>query len=215
MRRALFIAAAVATAAAPALGHAQSVGRVELTMFGGAGATQSLSQPGLDRSAGPTFLGGIEIARPTHPGLLGRLAMSAEGGFASQKFAVDQNVVGGDVHTVHAALSLRMALADRSAGAGRLVPYALVGAAWGRPSTRFVLSESSQSTPGASFEQVTHENVPGAIFGAGIGWLTPRAAIRAEARWMSLYTSEGATSTLPLVLMIAVPLHRYGSSNES
>ena len=208
MRRALIVATAGTRAVAPAFVLAQSVGRVELTMFAGAGATQSLSQPGLDRSAGPTFLGGIEIARPTHPGLLGRLAMSAEGGFASQKFAADQTVVSGDVHTVHAALSMRVALLDRSSGAGRLVSYALAGAAWGRPSTRFVLSESSQSTPGASFEQVTHENVPGAIFGAGIGWLTPRAAIRAEARWMSLYTSKGATSTLPLVLMIAVPLHR-------
>jgi len=208
VRRALIVATAVTVAVAPAFLLAQSAARVELTMFAGAGATQSLSQPGLDRGAGPTFLGGIEIARPTHPGLLGRLAMSAEGGFASQKFSVDQSVVSGDVHTVHAALSLRVAFLDRSAGAGRLVPYALAGAAWGRPSTRFVLSESSQSTPGAGFEQVTHENVPGAIVGAGIGWLTPRAAIRAEARWMSLYTSEGATSTLPLVLMIAVPLHR-------
>lgn len=215
MSRTLLIAV-VAMAAAPAFLHAQSagasaasaVGGLELTLFAGAGRTLSLSQPDLDRAAGPIFVGGIELARPAHPGLLGRLALRAEGGFASQDFNVDQKVVGGDVQTVHAALALRLALIGQGARASRLVPYALAGAAWGRSSTRFVLNQDPQSTPGAGFEQVTHENVPGAIVGAGIGWHTQRVAVRAEARWMALATTDGTSSTLPVLVTIAVPLYR-------
>jgi hypothetical protein len=198
--RGLFVAAALATAV-PTLLRAQSV-----TVFGGAGAAQSLSQPGLDRNAGPTVVGGIELARPQHSGIVGRLALRAEGGFTSQSF--DENVVSGDVHTIHAALALRVALAGRGAGSGRLVPYAVAGGVWARPSTRFVLSEDPRSTPGARFEQVTHENVPGTMLGAGVAWLTQRAALRAEARWMSLLGTDGVTSTLPVIVTIAVPLHR-------
>jgi hypothetical protein len=88
------------------------------------------------------------------------------------------------------------------------VPYALAGAAWGRPSTRFELNNAPQTTPGAGFTQVTHENVPGAIVGAGVAWRLQRVAVRAEARWVALHTAEGASSTVPLVVTIAVPLRR-------
>ena len=204
MNRALFVAATL-LAAAPAFVHAQSV---ELSAFAGAGATQSLSQPGVDRSAGPTFLGGIELARPTHAGLLGRVSLRAEAGFASQRLSVDGDVVSGDVHTVHGALALRVALAHPQVGARRFEPYAVVGAAWARPSTRFALTENPGSTPGARFEQVTHENVPGTMLGAGVAWVTQRAAVRGEARLMSLLSSDGTTSTLPVFITIAVPVRR-------
>ena len=137
MRRVLFVAAALATSAAPTLLHAQSP---QLTFFAGAGATQSLSQPGIDRRAGPTIIGGVEIAHPALHGLLGRLALRAEGGFSSQSLDVNQDVVSGDVHTVHAALGLRIALLGRGVAVARLMPYALAGAVWARPSTRFALS---------------------------------------------------------------------------
>ena len=185
---------------------AQATNRMELTLFAGAGGTMSLSQPGLDRTAGPTWVGGIELARPSLSGLAGRLALRAEGGLASQEFNIDQDVLSGDVHTVHVALAMQLAFRD--AKASGLVPYALAGAAWGRPSTRFELNNDPQTTPGAGFTQVTHENVPGAIVGAGVAWRMPRVAVRAEARWMALRTSEGASSTLPLMVTIALPLRR-------
>jgi hypothetical protein len=214
LRRALFVAAAVATAAAPGYVCGQSAdasaarahGPVDLTFFVGAGGTVSRSQPGLDRSAGPTFVAGVELARPGHLGLLGHLALRAEGGFASQGFASDQGAVDGDVQTVHAALALRADFARW--GVGRVVPYALAGAVWGRPSTRFALNEVGQGTPGARFEQVTHENVPGAIVGGGIAWQMQRVALRAETRWMALATAERASSTLPVMVTIAVPLNK-------
>ena len=204
MTRRLLIAMTL-SATAPTFLHAQST---ELTFFAGAGATQSLSQPGIDRRAGPAVVGGVELARPSLHGLLGHLALRAESGFSSQSLDVNPDVVSGDVHTMHAAVAVRVALLGRSAAIARLMPYALAGAAWARPSTRFALSEDPSGTPGARFEQVTHENVPGTIVGAGVAWLTPRAAIRAEARWMALYTAERTTSTLPLVLTIALPLRR-------
>jgi hypothetical protein len=193
-------------AAAPSGVHAQATHRMELTLFAGAGGTVSLSHPGLDRTAGPTWVGGIELARPALSGLAGRLALRAEGGFASQEFKIDQDVLSGDVHTVHAALAVQLAFRD--AEASRVVPYAFAGAAWGRPSSRFELNNDPQTTPGAGFTQVTHENVPGAIVGAGVAWRMPRVAVRAEARWMALRTAEGASSTLPLMVTIAVPLRR-------
>ena len=206
MRRTLCIAAAVAMTAAPSGVYSQAANRMELTLFAGAGGTMSLSQPGLDRTAGPTYVGGIELARPSRSGLAGRVALRAEAGFASQEFSIDQNVLSGDVHTVHVALAVQLAFRD--AEASGLLPYALAGVAWGRPSTRFELNNDPQTTPGAGFTQVTHENVPGAIVGAGVAWRTPRVAVRAESRWMALRTSEGASSTLPLVVTIAVPLRR-------
>jgi hypothetical protein len=197
---------AAAMSAAPGFLHAQATHRLELTLVAGAGRTVSLAQPGVDRSAGPTFVGGIELARPALSGLLGRLSLRLESGFASQDFEVDDGAVSGDVQTVHAALALRVDLWGRAAR--RLTPYALAGAAWARPSTRFELHIDPQTTPGAGFEQVTHENVPGAIVGAGVAWQTRPAQVRVEARWMTLRTSERVTSSLPVAITLAVPLRR-------
>lgn len=215
MRPAFLSAVAVLAGTAPATALAQrtdapapaTAPRTALTLFVGGGGVFAGSHPGFDRSTGAALVGGAEIARPTHGGLLGRLALRVEGGLAYQDLSVGGAVVEGDVRTAHGALALRVGL-GRSGEAARLVPYALAGAVVARPSSRVTLSEAPHSTPGARFEQVSHETVPGALVGAGVAWRVRHASLRAEARWMSLATADRRTTAVPLVLSLAVPLGR-------
>jgi hypothetical protein len=203
-------AAAILVVVAAPVALAQSRGtaaRTEFTLFAGAGGAVAGSNPGIDRSTGAAFVGGAEVGRPGRAGLLGRLALRLEGGYASQGFAMDGDVIGGDVQTVHGALALRVGV-GRGGAPGRLAPYALAGAVVARPSTRVALREDPRSTPGARFEQVTHETVPGALLGAGVEWRAWRAALRAEARWMTIATTDRRTTMIPLLLTIALPVGR-------
>jgi hypothetical protein len=207
MRVALSAAAMLVLAAPAALAQGSAADRTELTLFAGAGGVVAGSNPGIDRSTGAAFVGGAEVARPGRAGVLGRLALRLEGGFASQGFAMDGDVIDGDVQTVHGALALRVGV-GRGAAPARLAPYALAGAVVARASTRVALSEDPRSTPGARFEQVTHETVPGALLGAGVEWRAWRAAVRAEARWVAIATADRRTTTIPLLLTIALPVGR-------
>jgi hypothetical protein len=214
--RALIATAAVVTVVGPAALCAQSTrtsaapatSRTEVTLFGGGGGVLPGSQPGFDRGAGTAVVAGVELARPALPGLIGRVALRAEGGFAAQDLALPADVADGDVHTPHAALAARVSLLGRHGGPRRLLPYLVLGGTWARPSTRLALREDPRATPGARFEQVTHENVAGILAGGGLAWQARRVAVRAEARWLSLATHGSATTLVPVLLTVAVPLHR-------
>lgn len=181
---------------------------MELNFVAGGGGLFAGSRPEFDRAAGPLFVGGIEVARPANPGLMGRLSLRAEGGVAKQELSGVQTNLEGDVQTVYAALAVRVTLVGGGERARPVGPYLVAGAAWARPSTRVALREDPRTTPGARFEQISHENVPGAVLGAGVLWRGDRVALSAEARWMSLATAGATTSTLPLLVTIAVPLRR-------
>jgi hypothetical protein len=213
VRRALAFAAlsaalAAAALAGPAALHAQAARGPELTLFGGGGGVFPGSQPGMARSAGLAVVGGLELGWPSRPGLAGRLALRAEGGLATQAEDFGGDVAEGDVHTPHAALAARLDLLGRRSGARRLMPYLVAGGAWARPSTRLALREDAGATPGARFEQITHESVAGALAGGGLAWQGRRASLRAEARWLALATDGAATTLVPVVLTLAIPLHR-------
>lgn len=203
-RRAAFLAALLAFAASPALaqGSARRAGGSELAIILGGGGAFAGSQGSVDRNAGPLLLGGIELRQRWRPGFAGRLALRLEGGFTSQGLSSGGAIADGDVQTVHAAALLSAAVIDR----GRFESYALAGPVWSRASTKLAFGAPANETPGAEFEQTTHETAWGAVLGVGAGWRIGWAAVRLEARWMSLATDD-VTTMVPVVLSVAVPLH--------
>lgn len=202
--RAALLAALVASVASPALAQdaAPRVGGSELAIIVGGGGAFAGSQGGVDRDVGPLLLGGIELRQPWRSGFAGRLALRLEGGFTSQGLSSSSDFVDGDAHTVHVAALLSAALMNR----GRFESYALAGPAWSRASTKLVFDAPATETPGAEFEQTTHETAWGAVLGVGAGWRIRSAAVRLEARWMSIATTK-STTMVPVVLSVAVPLH--------
>lgn len=169
-----------------------------------AGGAFAASQPGFDRSTGSAWFAGIELTQPWRTGVAGRLGLRLESGVASQSLSSSSGLVSGDVQTVHAAALVSVALAPR----GPLDLYALAGPVWSRPSTRLVLDAGSAQVPGAGFAQTTHETAPGVLLGVGAGWGVRAATLRVEARWISLATHGKSTTMVPVVVSIAVPLHR-------
>jgi hypothetical protein len=193
---ALLLPVATSRAQAPAAPQAVSV-------FAGVGGAFALSQPQFDRGAGTSVVAGLEFAPfAAASGIARRLGLRIEGGFTQQQFSHQSTVIGGDVQTVHAALAVRASLAR----AGGFSTYALAGGVWARPSTRVTLNASPDATPGARFEQTTHESVPGALVGVGAGWHRGWATLRAEVRWMSLATSQKTTTMLPAMITMSVPV---------
>jgi hypothetical protein len=170
-------------------------------IVGGGGAVVG-SQGGVDRDAGPMLLGGIELRQPWRSGFAGRLALRLEGGFTSQGLSSSSDFLDGDAQTVHIAMLFSAALMSR----GRFESYALWGPAWSRASTKLVFDAPANETPGAEFEQTTHETAWGAVLGVGAGWRIRSTAVQLEARWMSLATTK-STTMIPVVLSVAVPLH--------
>jgi opacity protein-like surface antigen len=169
----------------------------------GAGGAFALSQPGVDRRAGSAFVGDLE-ARPWTTGFASRVGLRVEGGFMSQSLSSSGGPVSGDVQTVHAAALVSVAFAP----AGRFTPYVIAGPAWGRPSTKLVVNATAEGMPSVSFAQTTHENVGGAVAGVGATWRVRAAAMRLEARWMSLATTDKSTAVAPVLLSVVVPLRR-------
>lgn len=175
-----------------------------LRVVAGAGGAFAGSQPGFDRSTGSALFAGIELAQPWRAGLAGRFGLRLEGGVASQKLSSSSGLVSGDVQTVHGAALASFALTQR----GAFDSYVLAGPMWSRPSTRLVLQAGSAQMPGANFEQTTHETAPGVLLGIGAGWRLHSTTLRVEARWISLATTDKSTTMVPVVVSIAVPLHR-------
>ena len=207
MNRPLATAALVAVltaGAGPASARAQqgTAGSALALVVGGGGAF-AVSQPGFDRSTGAAFIAGLEISQPWRAGAAGRLGLLLEGGYASQDLS-SSPTVSGDVQTVTGAALLRVAVTPRT----RLGAYLLAGPVWARPSTRIVLNATGGQVPGAGFEQTTHETAPGVLLGVGAGWQVDAATVRVEARWMSLATANKSTTMVPVILTVAVPLHR-------
>ncbi|HVZ77750.1 MAG TPA: hypothetical protein VG818_07210 [Gemmatimonadaceae bacterium] len=202
MTRRLLVGAAL-LALPLASSHAQVPAMPAVSVFAGAGGAFALSQPQFDRSTGTAAVAGLEVAPFSGAtGFVQRLAIRLEGGFTKQEFAHRSSVLGGDVQTVHAALALQAPLVQ----AGGLFTYALAGGAWARPSTRITLNATGSTTPGAAFEQTSHETVPGALLGVGAGWRYGAASLRAEVRWLSLATTQKATSMLPALVTVSFPV---------
>lgn len=205
VRLAALVAALTAWSAAPA--SAQNAGQrgngIEFALTAGVGGAFALAPDNLDRDTGPMFLGGIELRHRDWSGIAGRLALRIEGGFTSQGLASSSSFVDGDVQTVHAAALLSLTLIDR----GRFEAYALAGPTLSRLSTNFELDAPASETPGSAFNQTTHESAPGLALGVGAGWRIGSASVRVETRWMSAATTE-STTMVPVVLSLAIPLHR-------
>jgi hypothetical protein len=190
----------------PVSAHAQDAVKPSdgsaFTIIAGVGGVFAGSQDGVDRHTGPVVLGGIEYRQPWRSDFARRLALRVEGDFTSQGLA-SNGFVSGDVKAVYGAALLSVAMFAR----GRFESYALAGPVWSRLSTKLVFDAPTDETPGAGFEQTTHETAPGAVLGVGAGWRVRSAAVRLEVRWMSLATTN-TTTTVPVVLSVAVPLHR-------
>lgn len=201
---AALLAALVASVASPALAQdaVPRAPRSELAIIVGGGGAFAGSQGDVDREAGPLLLGGIELRQPWRSGFAGRLALRLEGGFTSQGLSSSSDFVDGDAQTMHIATLLSAALMNR----GRFESYVLAGPVWSRTSTKLVFDAPANETPGAEFEQSTHETAWGAVLGVGAGWRIRSATVRLEARWMSLATTR-STTMVPVVLSVAVPLH--------
>ncbi len=200
------VVALVAVIASPALAQdsARRVGGPELAVILGGGGAFAGSQGEVDRDAGPLVLGGIELRQPGRSGFVGWFALRLEGGFTSQGLSSAGAFMDGDVQTMHAAVLLSTDLVSR----GRFESYVLAGPVWSRASTKLAFDAPANETPGAAFEQTTHESAWGAMLGVGAGWRIRSASLRLETRWVSLATDR-STTAVPVVISVAFPLHRW------
>lgn len=192
--------ASPANAQAPASGGALS----SLSVVAGAGGVFAGSQAGADHSTGAAFIGALEFRQPWRPSFFRRVALRVEGGYSSQGLSLPDRFVTGNVHSLHGAALVSVAVAER----GRFESYVLGGPVLSRLSTRMIFDAPTNQTPGAGFQQTTHETAPGVALGVGAGWRVRSVSLRLEARWMSLATNAKATTSVPVMLSVAIPLHR-------
>jgi opacity protein-like surface antigen len=191
---------AASAAARPAL--AQRSGRTAVSMVVGGGSVFSITQPGFDRNTGSAFFAGLEFARSGHPGSTGGLALRVEGGFAQQPLS-STGGVSGNVQTVHAAALMTWTAPTHAS----LRPFLLAGPVWARPSTRITVNAAGDPTPGAQFAETTHATAFGGQLGIGTAWRVRAATMRLDVRWTMLATAAKTTSTLPIGISIAFPMH--------
>jgi hypothetical protein len=201
-RLAAFVTALIALTTASARAQAPA-GDTHVAISAGIGGAFASAQQGVDRDVGPMVLGGIEFRQPWRSGLLGRMGLRAEAGFSVQGLSSSGGFVDGDVQTAYGAVLASLALIEGQ----RFDAYAIAGPSWSHLSTKFSFDAPANETPGAAFEQTSHETAPGVVLGAGAGWHIRWATVRAEARWMSVNTAE-TTTMVPVVLSLAVPLGR-------
>jgi hypothetical protein len=201
---AALLAALLICTAAPlqAQDMAKQAAQSALMVTAGAGGVVAGSDDGTDRDAGWTLLGGVELQQPRWTGFASRLALRIEGGFMSQRLSSATDIMSGDVQTVHGAGLVSVTFLKHQ----QFEPYVLAGPVLARSSTKLVLDAPTDQTPGAGFEQITHETAAGALLGIGTGWRAGSALVRLEARWLTLATTK-STTMVPLILSIAVPLH--------
>lgn len=200
------LAALLAWASAPvnAQTPAPSGARSSLSIVVGVGGVFAGSQAGADHTAGAALTGALELRQPWRTSFLRRMGLRLESGYSSQGLSSADHFVSGNVESVHAAALVSVALVER----GRFESYALGGPVLARLSTKLTFDAPTNQTPGAGFEQTTHQTAPGVSLGVGAGWRVRSVSLRLEARWMSLATDAKATTSVPVMLAVDVPLHR-------
>lgn len=206
LARALPLAALFAWIASPAAAQSAAPRGAwsAFSLVAGAGGVFGGSQFGADHTTGADVVGGLEFRQPWRPDFFRRVAVRLEAGYASQGLASADHFVSGNVQSFRGAALVSVAVA----GHGRFESYALGGPVLARVSTKLRFDAPPNQTPGSSFAQTTHETAPGVALGVGAGWHVASASIRLEARWMSLATNAKATTSLPVLLSVAVPLRR-------
>lgn len=204
-RRSLVSGTAAAAAAALLLGatagslRAQDVSSGRLSLWLGAGGAMPLSQPTIDRKAGPGALAAIELAATQ------RLSLRAE--VSGNRHDLDTRADGplsGDMQLGRASLAARFTPIT----VGRVATYVLAGAGWFWQSDRIVLTDISNPVPDASYRQTSSDGSVGAILGAGAAGSVARLRVFAEARWARAGSDDGATSDLSVLAGITLPLSR-------
>jgi hypothetical protein len=182
-----------AIAGPPALLHAQLAPEPALVALLG---VQSASR---DRADVATVRGLGGYAALEVPALrrLGPLAVGlrADGGFDRQDIdAGPLSAISGDVETVRAGLSLRVAFSRRVA------PYVIAGVGRARASTRIVVVSVDPDLPGASFSETSSTSGWSSTIGIGVSTSIQRALLWGEVRHVQ-DRLDGATPTTTAMLV--------------